>query len=202
MSKNANNIPLGTFNPTFGGQARSSGSLLRPDYMNSGSSDNGSQPRSIEYHHESGVKRSHDDHSSSMFNLYTINCLLIRQVGTVSRSRFDQPPKEESREERRKKRKSRWEAETDKVVIPGMPTMIPAGLSANQEKIYLCKFELLLIPFYTLIFLFSATANRGNQSETSNRRSRNPTQSRRKVRTCLIIDCFDRIELNCNIFSP
>ena len=64
MSKNANNVPLGTFNPTFGGAVRSmGGSLLRPDYMTGGGSDNGSssQPRSIEYHHESGVKRSYGD---------------------------------------------------------------------------------------------------------------------------------------------
>ena len=59
---------------------------------------------------------------------------------------FDQPPpgKEESREERRKKRKSRWEAETDKVVIPGMPTMIPPGLTPDQEKIYVCEFLFIL----------------------------------------------------------
>lgn len=76
--------------------------------------------------------------------------------GVVSRSRFDQPPpgkeeygkeesgKEESREERRKKRKSRWEAETDKVIIPGMPTMIPPGLTPDQEKIYVCECFLVL----------------------------------------------------------
>ena len=72
--------------------------------------------------------------------------MLTVTLGVVSRSRFDQPPpgKEESREERRKKRKSRWEAETDKVVIPGMPTMIPPGLTPDQEKIYVCEFSLVL----------------------------------------------------------
>lgn len=74
----------------------------------------------------------------------------------MSRSRFDQPPpgkeesREESREERKKKRKSRWEAETDKVVIPGMPTMIPPGLTPDQEKIYVCEFfDTLILSFYS-----------------------------------------------------
>lgn len=168
MSKNANSVPLGTFNPTFGGAARASGSLLRPDYMSSGS-DNGSsshQPRSIEYHHESGVKRSHESSSAGKCTNFILLANLI--LGTVSRSRFDQPPppgKEESREDRRKKRKSRWEAETDKVVIPGMPTMIPAGLSADQEKIYLCEcFSTRNFFLFVSILVLSATSNRGSKS--------------------------------------
>lgn len=44
--------------------------------------------------------------------------------------------------ERKKKRKSRWgnEEVADKTVIPGMPTVIPANISKEQEKQYLCKF--------------------------------------------------------------
>ena len=81
MSKNANNVPLGTFNPTFGGAVRSmgGGSLLRPDYMTGSGSDNGSssQPRSIEYHHESGVKRSYgDDGDSNPREFDTLELLL------------------------------------------------------------------------------------------------------------------------------
>lgn len=46
----------------------------------------------------------------------------------------------DSREDRRKKRKSRWGgSETDKVIIPGMPTILPPNLTKEQEKIYLCK---------------------------------------------------------------
>lgn len=45
--------------------------------------------------------------------------------------------------ERKKKRKSRWaqETELEKTIIPGMPTVIPTGLSMDQEKQYLCKFN-------------------------------------------------------------
>ena len=44
--------------------------------------------------------------------------------------------------ERKKKRKSRWaqDNDTDKTIIPGMPTVIPNGLSDDQEKQYLCKY--------------------------------------------------------------
>lgn len=83
-NKNANNVPLGTFNPTFGGAARSAGSLLRPDYMSGGPSDNGpSHQRSIEYHHESGVKRSRDSGTSGndcfiILNYVNVNLIFIK----------------------------------------------------------------------------------------------------------------------------
>jgi len=48
----------------------------------------------------------------------------------------------ESREERRKKRKSRWESENNKCCIPGLPTMIPAGLSKEQEEAYLLQLRI------------------------------------------------------------
>ncbi len=43
--------------------------------------------------------------------------------------------------DRKRKRRSRWgggDAE-DKTFIPGMPTMMPSGLSKEQEEAYLCK---------------------------------------------------------------
>lgn len=44
----------------------------------------------------------------------------------------------DSRESRRKKRKSRWgNDETEKVVIPGLPTIIPNNLTKEQEEMYL-----------------------------------------------------------------
>jgi len=54
-------------------------------------------------------------------------------------SRFDQ---KESREERKKKRKSRWTDETAKTFIPGLPTMIPNGLSKEQEEAYLLQLKI------------------------------------------------------------
>ena len=42
---------------------------------------------------------------------------------------------------RKRKRKSRWGAEdvTEKIFIPGMPTVLPANLSKEQEEAYLRK---------------------------------------------------------------
>lgn len=47
--------------------------------------------------------------------------------------------KEEDKNERKRKRKSRWVGtEDDKTFIPGMPTMVPMGLSKEQEEAYIC----------------------------------------------------------------
>lgn len=46
---------------------------------------------------------------------------------------------DESREDRKKKRRSRWTDEACKTFIPGLPTMIPTGLSKQQEEAYLCR---------------------------------------------------------------
>ncbi|KAK7494422.1 hypothetical protein BaRGS_00014314 [Batillaria attramentaria] len=44
---------------------------------------------------------------------------------------------------RKKKRKSRWNTEVDeKTVIPGMPTVIPANLSQEQEKQYIIHLQI------------------------------------------------------------
>ena len=45
--------------------------------------------------------------------------------------------------ERKRKRKSRWgAAEGEKTCIPGMPTVIPAGLSKEQEEAYLLQLKI------------------------------------------------------------
>jgi len=51
---------------------------------------------------------------------------------------------QESREERRRKRKSRWGGAdgAEKTFIPGMPTMMPQGLSADQEEAYLLQLKI------------------------------------------------------------
>ncbi len=41
---------------------------------------------------------------------------------------------------RKKKRASRWAGtESDKAVIPGIPTIMPANMTSEQEKAYLSK---------------------------------------------------------------
>ena len=44
---------------------------------------------------------------------------------------------------RKKKKRSRWAtSEEEKIVIPGMPTVIPANMSKEQEEQYLRKYFL------------------------------------------------------------
>jgi hypothetical protein len=57
------------------------------------------------------------------------------------KSRLDQQQDNGSgSSDRKRKRKSRWGGgEDDKTFIPGMPTMLPSGLTKDQEEAYLCK---------------------------------------------------------------
>lgn len=44
--------------------------------------------------------------------------------------------------ERKRRKKSRWGAEeTDKTLIPGMPTVLPTNLSKEQEEAYVCEYN-------------------------------------------------------------
>lgn len=52
----------------------------------------------------------------------------------------------ESRKAKRKR--SRWGEDTQRAAIPGMPTIIPANMTKEQEKAYLSKFQ-----FYSIIHL-------------------------------------------------
>ncbi|XP_055677429.1 splicing factor 1 [Lutzomyia longipalpis] len=50
---------------------------------------------------------------------------------------------EATSEERRRKRKSRWAGgDHDKTFIPGMPTILPASLSADQQEAYLVQLQI------------------------------------------------------------
>ena len=79
----------------------------------------------------------------------SINAALKGRIsGVAPPPSFEQPKTDssressESREERRaRKRKSRWGGNDgiEKTFIPGMPTMMPQGLSKEQEEAYLRK---------------------------------------------------------------
>lgn len=48
---------------------------------------------------------------------------------------------DESRPERKRKKKSRWAGtESEKTFIPGMPTVLPAGMTPDQQQAYLGEF--------------------------------------------------------------
>ncbi len=51
-------------------------------------------------------------------------------------------------EGRKRKRKSRWGGdEKEKAFIPGMPTVIPVGLTGEQEQLYLRKYFMKVLLF-------------------------------------------------------
>lgn len=47
--------------------------------------------------------------------------------------------------QKKQRKKSRWSSETpdQKTVIPGMPTVIPPGLTRDQERAYIGKFQII-----------------------------------------------------------
>ena len=58
-----------------------------------------------------------------------------------STNNIKQEPGETKEQRRARKRKSRWGGDdgVEKTFIPGMPTMMPQGLSKEQEEAYLRK---------------------------------------------------------------
>jgi hypothetical protein len=55
-------------------------------------------------------------------------------------------------EETKRRRKSRWAAEEEKVVIPGMPTALPSNMTSDQLEMFLCKS---LLPYSSQSMVFS-----------------------------------------------
>lgn len=93
-----------------------------------------------------------DEPSRKKPNMDVINSINAALKGKSSSSGNEgqtEKTKEESREERRRKRKSRWGGVdgTEKTFIPGMPTMMPQGLTREQEEAYLRKCHLQGQPF-------------------------------------------------------
>merc|ERR1719334_1733092 len=68
---------------------------------------------------------------------------IAAQLGTTSGS-GDGPAGETKEERRARKRKSRWGGSdgTDKTFIPGLPTMLPSGLTQDQEEAYLLQLKI------------------------------------------------------------
>lgn len=82
--------------------------------------------------------------------------------------------------ERRRKKKSRWAGgDHDKTFIPGMPTILPAGMTQDQQEAYLGEFS---ASFLQMPFLFSfrwAASNR--RRERTNPKEANTEQLRKMV---------------------
>ena len=93
---------------------------------------------------------------------------------------------------RAKRRRSRWTEEGSKTYIPGMPTMIPEGLSPQQEKVLVDSKKwknafviILLKSFSTYSYchsgILASIEDWGSELETAQWWFRDPPKPRRQV---------------------
>jgi len=123
-STGANTTPLGRVNPALGSGRRSTTtSLLNPNYLaaDEDTTHGGYEAKSPpSYSAPSAVqtwKRGIEDSNDSDSNSLT--------------------------SDRKKKKRSRWGVdEKEKTFIPGMPTVLPANLTKDQEEAYLIQFKI------------------------------------------------------------
>ncbi|XP_074598503.1 splicing factor 1 [Brevipalpus obovatus] len=98
----------------------------------SGSSSNGNN-NTINQNNGSG--QYHSYYSSGSSNSHTLP--------PPPRNESDNSNDSSSEPRRKRTRKSRWGGdENDKVIIPGMPTVLPTNLTPEQEKIYLVQLQI------------------------------------------------------------
>ena len=154
----ANNIPLGSRATTGGGSLAAAASslsgvsLLNPSYLAKEDMPSSGGRRSKFGPPVDGIGPppviddfgTDDEPSRKRPNMSVIN-----SINAALKGRSSGDNSAESREERRKKRKSRWGGDEggEKTFIPGMPTMMPQGLSKDQEEAYLRK-SLDLLPIF------------------------------------------------------
>jgi len=142
----SNMVPLGAEQRRVGGGGSSSSSsgssLLKPSYLSQPppSSMPNMPPRNYD------MPNMPNRDFPNMPNMQNA-MVAFGQVDRAERKRTadkreGRPETKESREERKKKRKSRWTDEACKTFIPGLPTMIPAGLSKEQEEAYLLQLKI------------------------------------------------------------
>lgn len=129
-STGANTTPLGRVNPALGsGRRATTSSLLNPNYLvadedaTHGGYETKSPPSysapSATQTWKRGIEDSNDSDSNSLTS------------------------------DRKKKKRSRWGVdEKEKTFIPGMPTVLPANLTKDQEEAYLSN-EQSFLPLFT-----------------------------------------------------
>jgi len=129
-STGANTTPLGRVNPVIGsGRRAATSSLLNPNYLNSDdeSAHGGYEPPSPPTNYPApsavsswkrGIEDSNDSDSNSLAS------------------------------DRKKKKRSRWGVdEKEKTFIPGMPTVLPANLTKDQEEAYLSNLRFIIFTY-------------------------------------------------------
>ena len=142
-STGANTTPLGRINPAMSSAARraASSSLLNPNYMTSDDENAVSgYPIRNEYHQPPSPP-SYIPHASPAVQAAVAAAAAV--AATWKREPEDSDSNSASGDRKRKKRRSRWGGEEkEKTFIPGMPTVLPANLTKDQEEAYLGNFHL------------------------------------------------------------
>lgn len=139
-STGANTTPLGRVNPALtGGRRQATSSLLNPNYLNSDDEGSGSHG-SYEPKYETRYESKFDQPSTTPSYGYATSSSTSASAGTWKRGLEDSNNSDDNSlgGEKKKKRRSRWGGdEKEKTFIPGMPTVLPANLTKDQEEAYL-----------------------------------------------------------------
>lgn len=157
-STGANNTPLGRVNPalTGGGRRAPSSSLLNPNYLNTSDEEaaqHGAYEKSSSRYESRFDVASPTGSSSGGYQQYQQPSFTPSYTSPPAAPVTPTTPApawkrglEDSNDsdsnsqgaEKKKKRKSRWgNDEKEKTFIPGMPTVLPANLTKDQEEAYL-----------------------------------------------------------------
>ena len=140
----ANRTPLGRVNPALlaaqTGRRPTNSSLLNPNYLCT-DDDNASHAPSSYGSQDSQSSQ----HSAAFAAAAAAAAALAPQVSSGWKRSIDQNEQNSNDSDsnstsgdRRKKRRSRWGGdEKEKTFIPGMPTVLPANLTKEQQEAYL-----------------------------------------------------------------
>lgn len=147
-STGANTTPLGRVNPALtGGRRQATSSLLNPNYLNSDDEgSHGSYEQKYEPKYETKYESKFDQPSTTPSYSYpTSSSSTSASANTWKRGLEDSNNSDDNSlgGEKKKKRRSRWGGdEKEKTFIPGMPTVLPANLTKDQEEAYLVQFKI------------------------------------------------------------
>lgn len=138
-STGANTTPLGRVNPALAGARRpTTSSLLNPNYLNS---DEEGSHGNYEQKYEPKYETKFDQSSIAPSYSYPPAAAPQSSSGSSWKRGLEDSNDSDSNSaigEKKKKRRSRWGGdEKEKTFIPGMPTVLPANLTKDQEEAYL-----------------------------------------------------------------
>lgn len=160
-STGANTTPLGRVNPALtGGRRQTTSSLLNPNYLNSDDEgSHGNYEPKYEPKYETKFESKFDQTATTPSYSYPPSSSATSTSATSWKRGLEDSNDSDSNSlggEKKKKRRSRWGGdEKEKTFIPGMPTVLPANLTKDQEEAYLgnCSVEFCCLILQTLCTL-------------------------------------------------